>query len=55
MAVTKEWAKEICNMTDDDPRVPLIEANHRGITLAYLKQIATAFLAMPERKDGAGS
>jgi hypothetical protein len=51
MALTKEWAEGIRNLADDDPRVPLIEAKHFGMSLAHLKEMATAFLALPERKD----
>ena len=43
MALTKEWAEGICKLADDDARLPLVEAKHRGVSLAHLKEIATAW------------
>jgi hypothetical protein len=51
MMVTKEWAEGICNIADDDPSVPLIEAQHRGASLAHLKEMARAWL----QEDRGGS
>ena len=49
--MTKEMADEICNLAEDDPSVPLIEAKYRGMSLANLKQIAFTVRAMPERTE----
>jgi hypothetical protein len=49
MLVTKEWAEQICNIADDDPSVPLIEAKHRGVSLAHLKEMARACLQRGDR------
>jgi hypothetical protein len=51
MALTKEWAEEIGNIADDDPRVPLIEAKHCGMPLVGLKQMATAWLQREDRRS----
>jgi hypothetical protein len=50
MAITKEWAEGICNLADDDARVPLVEAKHRGVSLAHLKEMATAWLQREGRE-----
>jgi hypothetical protein len=52
MALTKEWAEGICNLADDDARVPLVEAKQRGVSLTHLKEMATAWL---QREDREGS
>jgi len=49
--MTKEMADAICNLAEDDPSVPLIEAKYRGMSLANLKQIAFTVRAMPERTE----
>jgi hypothetical protein len=46
--MTNEMAETICNLTENDPSVPLIEAKYRGLSLAKLKQIALRVRAMPE-------
>ena len=51
MAISKEDAETICNLADDDPSVPLVEAKHFGISLAHLKEIAFTVKAMREGKD----
>jgi hypothetical protein len=56
MAMTEEMAQTICNLADDSPSVPLIEAFYYGMSLADLKEIATASTkARLEREDKKGS
>jgi hypothetical protein len=53
--MTKEMAETICNLAENDPSVPLIEAKYSGMPLADLKQIALTVRAIPERNDGGQS
>jgi hypothetical protein len=52
MAVSKEWAEGICRIADDDPSVPLIEAKHRGMPLAQLKEMARACFQREGQRGG---
>jgi hypothetical protein len=40
--MTNEMADTICSLGDNDPSVPLIEANFGGISLVSLKEMARA-------------
>lgn len=49
--MTQEMAATICDLAENDPSVPLIEARYRGTSMANLKQIALTVRAMPERTE----
>lgn len=53
--MTNEMADTICNLGENDPRVPSIEAKYGGISLVNLKQMARTVRAIPGRKDGLDS
>jgi hypothetical protein len=48
--MTEEMAGTICNLGENDPSVPLIEAQYGGMLLASLKQIALTIRANTRRK-----
>ena len=50
--MTNEMADTICNLGENDPSVPSIEAKYGGISLVNLKQMARTVRAIPGRKDG---
>jgi len=50
--MTNEMADTICNLGENDPSVPSIEAQYGGISLVNLKQMARTVRAIPGRKDG---
>jgi hypothetical protein len=53
--MTKEMAETICNLAENDPSGPLIEAKYSGMPLANLKKLALTVRAIPGRNDGGHS
>jgi hypothetical protein len=49
---TNEMADTICNLGENDPSVPAIEAKYGGISLVSLKQLARTVRAIRGRKNG---
>jgi len=44
--MTKEMAETICNLAENDPSVPLIEAKYSGMPLANLKKLSLTVRAV---------